>query len=63
MTPGSDCPTGKRQFTPAGAREARDAWRARGDRHMTAYRCELCGCHHVGHRNRRRERLRARARR
>ena len=62
MTPGSDCPTGKEQFTAAGARERRSWWRARGDRGMQAYRCEHCGTYHLGHRRGgRRERLRARA--
>lgn len=60
MIPGSDCPTGKVQYTAAGARDARGGHRARGDRAIKCYRCPICGCFHLGHTNRRRERLRDR---
>lgn len=49
---GSDCPTGKEQYTKEGAREERDRCKARGDPTMKAYHCPMCGCHHVGHRRR-----------
>lgn len=49
---GSDCPTGKEQFTRDGARERARSWHARGDAAMRHYRCLVCGCFHIGHRRR-----------
>lgn len=66
MTPGSDCVTGKAQFTKDGARAQRSVLRAKGDPDglaLRAYQCAWCRCWHVGHLGRRgwRERRRRRA--
>jgi hypothetical protein len=44
---GSDCPTGKQQFTREAAEESARAARARGWP-MTRYRCRWCECWHLG---------------
>lgn len=59
---GSDCPTGKVQYTAEGAREVRDALRRQGD-NPKKYRCPLCGTFHVGHQASKKARRRRHARR
>lgn len=49
MKEGSDCPSGKEQFTRDGAQERAALWRARGERNMRFYRCDMCDTYHVGH--------------
>jgi hypothetical protein len=47
---GSDCPTGKVQYTRAGARSARDSMRTHhGDAEgLKVFHCQLCDCWHIG---------------
>lgn len=49
---GSDCPSGKVQYTKAAARERARWERAHGHHGVQDYRCDLCGTHHVGNRRR-----------
>lgn len=47
---GSDCPTGKWQYsTRKVADEVASAQRRRG-KPMVSYPCPLCGCYHLGNR-------------
>lgn len=48
---GSDCVTGKSQYTRVGAKEARDHGKMVG-RNVRPYHCEHCGLYHLGHRRR-----------
>lgn len=45
---GSDCPSGKAQYTKEGARAERDRLRAE-DPTIKVYRCQQCDCFHLGH--------------
>lgn len=45
---GSDCSTGKVQWTRDGAKEARDRAKRQG-RRVRDYHCERCGLWHLGH--------------
>lgn len=49
---GSDCPSGKEQFTADGARAKVKAMRAQGFRNVRKYRCMLCSSLHVGNKRR-----------
>lgn len=59
---GSDCLTGKIQYTKEGAAEKAARFKDMGDAGVTSYVCHSCWCWHVGHRDARRRRSGQRAR-
>lgn len=51
-TKGSDCPTGKEQFASKEAASERVLTLRRRGFAVRTFRCEMCGCIHIGHRRR-----------